>query len=59
MDARNDRLLSLSDEEVLFVLRKAAEEAHQTAGQTRALICETRSLLRKAERLKMPLIESR
>lgn len=46
-------------EEVLFVLRKAAEEAHLTAGQTRALICETRSLLRKAERLKMRLIESR
>jgi hypothetical protein len=50
---------NLSDEAMLAILREAAEDARQLTDQTRTLVRETHALLRKAERLQAPLIESR
>jgi hypothetical protein len=48
---------NLSDD--LAIRREAAEDARQLTDQTRTLVRETHALLRKAERLQAPLIESR
>jgi hypothetical protein len=50
---------NLSDETILAILREAAEDARQLTDRTRTLVRETHALLRKAERLRTPLIESR
>jgi hypothetical protein len=59
MQASNNYCLNLSDEVVLAMLREAVEEVCLTIDRSRALIRETYALLNIAERLQMPLTESR
>ena len=54
-----NRHLDLPDEVVLAMLCEAVQDAQQITEHTRAVVRETRALLRKADRLQMPLIESR
>lgn len=50
---------ALPDKVLLAVLRDAAKQAQQNIDRSRAIVRETNLLLRLAERIQAPLIESR
>jgi hypothetical protein len=48
-----------ADKELIATLREAAKQAQESIDRSRVMVQETYSLLRLAERMKAPLIESR
>ena len=56
--AMDTAAFDLPDEELIVRLREATEQVQEAIDRSRAIIQEARSLLRLAERMQTPLIES-